>query len=232
MKEENIMSDVLEIVRKSEQAEDTVYTGKGGKTYTEKAGTYDPALTEAVSRDIFSRAMIDKTLDETSKETLVNACTLFHENNLALMRRMDDFKAHRELIDYDYEKTAAFVKDFAEKYTQESDDLIKTMLRRLLVMNNWVFYMEQKDAIRKELFEAGIREYDHDGNFIGNVDDADEEIIKTLCRIRSIFLKALIRTDVFSDDHQLLLNRIESLEIIIRSILDGNFDELFDETVS
>ncbi len=235
-----IIEDAKDFVRKLEDelknTKPLVYTSRFGRTYEQAPGIYCDPQARAMASDMFATAVMGNI--EGFPEDIKNKAFKWHDSmndlNYSLMRMFDDLKGDRPLLPYNYNKAGELISEFTEFIRIIADgerkDKIKIMTdawaQKLLCMNFWAMYTEQARDISDCRRNSETRCFDSDGNMIEGISEEDERAVKTICDIRRILIKTLVKLPVDSDVTNEVVKRLEILDILCHTVLEEKTEEL------
>ncbi len=208
-----------------------IYKNHTGIKYTEKAGSYSSKMSQAMN---FDMVILSKIGVSKYGEGITEACNWyerFHKCELVLSRKIDDYKAERDLIEFPGDDAINLIKEMGQVYgsdklTKEGKSLIKLWLGRVWYLINWDYALEQKREIVNALRDGSWQSYDSDGNLVTGVSDEDLDFLKTVLSIKETLIKILLRLPELCERSKELVDKIENLNICIWAILNHKIDEL------
>ncbi len=222
-----------ELKQEINKVEPLSYTNRMSIEYVQKPGTYCDPQARTMASDMFFVAAIYSS-EGIMRDKAFKWAESMNELNYSLMRMWDDERGERPLLSYDYDRSREMIKEFAEFLNHFKDEekrkYIKSMMdkwaEKLVCMNLWVVSIEQTRNIKDCINQSEIRCFDSEGNMIEGISEEDEQAVKALCAIRKIMIRILVKLPVMSHMIDELINRINSITLFCKAILEGKTSDL------
>ena len=202
------------------------YTGNHGVTETEDPGTYNHHLTELMIYDAKNMSLFGSGKDKELSEVFGKTASMLGEYDLAVRRRLDDWKDGRPLTEFPFDDDLAELISHMSKLTKEGRleplqckdirEKSKAWIERLLKLSIYAWYIEKRKKT---------------GDVLATV---DADAAKAIASIMKLMLKSIIRLPAGSEEIKDAMGKVELMEAYMTAIAeaDEDFLERFDDVIN
>ncbi len=233
---ESVKNSVGKIFEASENAKDLSYKCIGtGREYSERPGAYLGAMTRAMAHDMMSLALFLHSVNGELAETMKTIAEMVRERDIELRRIFDDLKDHRPIAKFPYDKTESIVEMMTtikradiwdNPMTSRYKDVLNIWMEKITKMDIWAYYCECRDKIEAAHNEADMRAFDEDGEQVFGIPEKDAKCVKIMLALEEILLQALVRIPFDCKESQECMDKIEVLNVLTRSIINGDNEKI------
>ena len=220
------------------------YTGNHGVTETEDPGTYNHHLTELMIYDARNMSLFGSGKNKELSEVFGKTASMLGEYDLAVRRRLDDWKDNRPLTEFPFDDDLAELISHMSKLTKEGRleplqckdirEKSKAWIERLLKLSIYAWYIEKRKKTGDVLATVDMRGFDEDGNLVWGISEKDADAAKTIASIMKLMLKSIIRLPAGSEEIKDAMGRAELMEAYMTAIAeaDEDFLERFEDVIN
>ncbi len=224
---------IEEISKKVKEKKSFKYIDRFGNHYTQDPGCFNPDIPVFMASDMLcASACFIK--DEEMRSMAFKWPERMRDLGYTISRMFDDLKAHRPVIDYDFDGAQNLlmeIKDWLVSIEDKKKDkrvvkMGEMWLKMIAYMDMWAFCLKQREDNISVKNKVKMRVFDDDGNMIEGVSEEDEKMINILNEMRRVLCGLFIKTDTTDEDNRWLLDRIQSIEVLIKAIFENKVDDL------
>ncbi len=222
----------------SENAEPITFKNRLGKEHCQCPGTYNDYMNRAIASDLLFYGATGPKEYADKNENIIKFATKFRNFNFDTLRMIDDMKGNRDIKCLDNEnlvsaieslKNIASDKAYIEAHTMSEDFAycIKLAMMQLLYMQTWAFYIIQLDDMKIQEMKVQTKIYDaNNENMLNGLSESDETLVIYIIKLRRILLHVLLRLNTLNKEYDLVFDKLATLELITKAILEGKMDDL------
>lgn len=210
-----------------------VFKTRSGDEHRECRGTYNSYLTRAITHDLMHLSVFFADIRDNVIETVLK----INELDDNLMRMMDDRKAGRNLIKFDYEAVTELISKMGQikstknkKGSEEIRDLLIMSVMRLSYMVKWAVYLETLERIEQFEFDNTIQMFDSEGKYqLAGLTDKEIKDIRFFIGYEKKFLLIYLKADPDSKEESDSYTEALKMELMAKLIAEGKVDEFINK---
>ena len=197
------------------------YRDRLGREYFECPGAYNSAFTRAMAHDMLLSSFLCGLAP--AKDWALSLLSLDDD----LMRMFDDEKAGRKLLPYNWDLVERLLKEMSEcKKDLPKNVFIDKWFFRVMYLSKWAYAMGQREQIREDEMNAGVRCINENGEQISGVSEEDERVIKHVNKTKNRLITAYLKAPADDKGVMEIPDHIAALDIFVQAILQGKTEEL------
>lgn len=212
-----------------------VFKTHSGDEHRECRGTYNSYLTRAITQDLMHLSVFFADIRDNVIETVLR----INELDDNLMRIMDDRKAGRNLIKFDYKAVTELIGKMGQikpdntqnkEVSDEIRDLLIMSVMRLSYIVKWAVYLETLERIEQFEFDNAIQMFDSEEKYqLAGLTDKEIKDIRFFIGYEKKFLLIYLKADPDSKEENDSYTEALKMELMAKLIAEGKVDEFINK---
>lgn len=230
-----VRESMKDIFKASKESSPLIYESVYGRKYIECPEAYSADMTRAICSDINRASLIMLTVDKEHADILKNLSEILESKDLTIRRMYDDQNDNRPVTKYEFINSTDLIRRVSKLRdifdTKESGlgayrEKLSVWVERILKMDKEAYYINARETLKLVLAECDSQVFDSDGNLIYGPTDDDAKCVRILINMTEILLKVFLRIPGTRKESNECLDRIETLLMLIKVVLNGDTDKL------